>query len=137
MKKILPLAILFFVWSAHAQTLIPKAGLTHSHIAAEYDDGQRLNPGLVVGVAFNFPASEVFSVQPEISFIQKGRKSSYSGDMFIGTYSSESKISMNYIEMPVLVNATFGESTKFFFTAGPSFGIGLGGKYETKFTFSD
>src|SRR5688500_1346468 len=79
MKKILTLVLLFFVWSAHAQTFIPKAGLTHSHIADEYDDGQKLNPGLVIGVAFNLPASEVFSVQPEISFIQKGRKSSYTG----------------------------------------------------------
>lgn len=137
MKKIPLLVILFFAWSSHAQTLIPKAGLTLSKIALADDDEQKFNPGLTIGVAFNFPVSEVFSIQPEISFVQKGSKSSISGDLINGTYTSKSKISMNYIEMPVLVKATFGESTKFFFTAGPSLGIGVGGKFEAKFTISE
>jgi hypothetical protein len=137
MKKIPLLVILFFAWSAHAQTFIPKAGLTLSKVAAENDDAQKFMPGLTIGVAFNFPASDIFSVQPELSFIQKGARSN-SNEEFDGVaISAKSKLSLNYIEVPVLLKATVGESTKFFFTAGPSLGIGIGGKFETKFTISD
>jgi opacity protein-like surface antigen len=137
MKKILILLILFCAWSAHAQTFIPKGGLTLSKIAADDDDGQKFNPGLTIGVAFNLPMSEVFSVQPELSFIQKGGRATASEEFGDFSYSAKSKVSLNYLEIPVLLKATFGESTKFFFTAGPSLGIGLGGKFEIKTTVMD
>jgi hypothetical protein len=137
MKKIPLLAILLFAWSAHAQTLIPKAGLTLSKLASEDSDGQKFNPGFAIGVAFNLPVSEIFSVQPELSFIQKGARSTASQEFDGALLSAKSKVSLNYFEIPVLLKATFGESTKFFFTAGPSLGFGVGGKFETKFTVSD
>jgi hypothetical protein len=136
MKKIPSLVLfLFLTGSACAQTFIPKAGLTLCRIATENDKEQKFKPGFTIGAAFNFRASEIFSVQPELSFIQKGGKSDWREDG-PWSYVLKEKVSLNYLEIPVLLKATFGKSTKFFLNAGPSIGIGLGGKFESKITIN-
>jgi hypothetical protein len=137
MKKTPSLAvILFLTCSAHAQTFISKAGLTLSSIATDDDSDQKIQPGFTIGAAFNFRTSEIFSVQSELTFIQKGGKSERREEEPILSYVQKGKVSLNYLEIPVLLKATFGESTKFFLNAGPSIGIGLNGKFESKITIN-
>lgn len=79
--------------------------------------------GLDIGVFADIGITENFSVQPGLHFLQKGLKSDD------GT--SESKGTINYLEIPVHAKYGFGtETIRAFVMAGPSFGFGLGGKSE-------
>jgi hypothetical protein len=90
-------------------------------------EDQKFNLGFTLGMGFNLPVgSGPISIQPELNFIQKGSKTNL--DIFGTTYSS--KLKLNYLEVPVLVKATFGSTTKFYFNAGPSIALGLGGKMK-------
>ncbi len=123
MKKtlLLSMALCVMVY-AQAQTIIPRLGITMSNIAYAEDDGEKAKMGLTLGAGFNFEVNEMLSVQPELNFIQKGVK--YDEDQF------EQKVTLNYLEIPVLVKLTFGDATKFFVNVGPSLGFGLSGKYK-------
>jgi hypothetical protein len=78
----------------------------------------------------------MFSLQPELNYIQKGYKGNSSGEFNIGEayyeYKGDNEIKLNYIEIPVLAKFEFG-SNKFKFAAfaGPSLGFALGGKYKS------
>jgi hypothetical protein len=141
MKKILTLLVVSVTAiSVCAQmTIIPKAGASLSNIAFEDDGGETKSKlGLILGVGLNFQVSELLSVQPELQFVQKGFRvdESFSFDGMTEKY--EASISMNYIEIPVLVKTTFGsDNFKFFLNAGPSIGIGLGGKSKIDYSYSD
>lgn len=78
--------------------------------------------------------------RPELNFIQKGSKSGY--DAYYGYTSSASKITLNYVEIPlnVVYNLNVGSVGKAFFGVGPAIGIGISGKekngadkYDVKF----
>ena len=138
-------AFVSFVVIANAQTIIPKVGISLTNIKEEESDPEEGDPkakiGLTFGAAFNFEINDVFSLQPELTFIQKGFRTETSaredlgnGDFF--AESSKDKFIINYIEVPVLGKATFGSSTKFYFTFGPSLGLGIGGKYKYDYTGS-
>jgi opacity protein-like surface antigen len=108
-----------------SQTIIPKVGATLSNWGGDDIDGTDAKLGLTLGVGFNFPlATGPISLQPELNFAQKGWKAS-EGDASV-------KVTINYIEIPVLIKASFGEATKFYLNAGPSLAIGLGGKIKAK-----
>jgi hypothetical protein len=133
MKKILLLtgAALFFAAGVHAQgpSIIPKAGLTISKMAVKDDEGMKSKLGFTLGVGLNMPLGEgPISIQPELNFIQKGLK----GESTEAGVATEITETINYLEIPFLVKATFGEATKFYVNAGPSVGFGLGGKYKYK-----
>ncbi len=115
-----------FVLSAmftFSQTIIPKLGATLAKPGGEYVKDSKFNSGFTVGVAVNVPiGSGSFSLQPELSFVQKGGKYNETN------YSSKTRL--DYLELPVLAKATFGEATKFYINVGPSLGLGLDGKVE-------
>lgn len=106
-----------------SQTLIPKAGVTLSKFGGSDVEDAKFNLGFTLGLGFNLPVGNgPISVQPELNFAQKGTKGDEDG--------STAKLKLNYLEVPVLVKATFGEATKFYVNAGPSIGLGLGGKIK-------
>jgi hypothetical protein len=140
MKKILTLLVFSITAiSASAQmTIIPKAGLSLSKIASEEDDEMKSKIGLILGLGLNFQVNDMFSVQPELQFVQKGFRIDYSYSFGGYTEEVKSDIAINYLEIPILVKTTFGsDNFKFFLNAGPSIGFGLGGKAKTEFSFSD
>lgn len=132
MKKILLLFAGAFV--GHAQvSIIPKAGYVFSsrRLAAvpKPNDGDiRATQGFTAGIGFNVPVgrNNLFSVQPELVYIQKGYlEESHVG--IAGTIISNNRL--NYMEMPVLGQLRFGtERIKGFVTAGPSLAYGLNGR---------
>jgi hypothetical protein len=132
-KIVLLMALIVLSFTIRAQTVIPKIGFTLAKIAASEDgDGENKSKlGLMLGAAVEIPFKDNFSFQPELLFIQKGGKYTYSED----DESSETKETINYLEIPVLFKATFGEATKFYANAGPSFGFAIGGKYKYEESF--
>jgi hypothetical protein len=130
MKKLLLIAAaVVFTSASYAQTIIPKAGLTLSNWGGDDVSGTDAKIGFTLGAGFNMPLGEgPISLQPELNFIQKG----YKADVSFDGIDIETKTTLSYLEVPVLVKATFGEATKFFVNAGPSVGFGLGGKVKAE-----
>lgn len=123
-----------------AQTFVPKAGLALSKFQVSSGSGDvKYLPGLTAGVAFNFPVSEIISIQPELYYAHKGAKSKSSQDFTFDTYqyhlAVDGTVAVDYIEMPVLVRLVSGTKTKFFIEGGPSLGCGIGGKTKIKFDY--
>jgi Outer membrane protein beta-barrel domain len=109
-----------------SQTIVPKVGATLAKPGGDHVGDPKFNLGFTVGVAVNVPlGSGSFSLQPELSFVQKGWKYDETG------YSSKTRL--DYLELPVLIKATFGEATKFYINVGPSLGLGLDGKFEIEY----
>jgi hypothetical protein len=126
---------------SYAQTLIPKAGVTLPKIEYEENVGAKSKIGFTLGVGYNIAINDLFSIQPELSFVQKGTKSkssyTYRGDVSSYTQTLEGNLTINYLELPVLAKVTFGSGTKFFLNAGPSIGFGLGGKATYEIIYSE
>jgi hypothetical protein len=128
---------------AQAQmSIIPKAGVTFSSIDFNEDpiDGKKTKTGLVIGAGLNLPVVEdFFSIQPELLYIQKGM--AYEGtltDPDVGNFDYELNQTINYLEIPVLAKISFGgDAFKAYVNAGPSLGLGLGGKSSIKFAFGN
>jgi hypothetical protein len=147
--------ILFFLLTSatllRAQTFIPRAGITISTLQTddfvrEMDNKIQSQSGFVIGLAYAIPigtfAKGIFSLQPELSFIQKGFKVDASGD-FAGSESyyhltTQQEYTINYLEIPVLAKYEFGsDKLRVAIQAGPSLAFGLGGKYKSTMRIRD
>ena len=143
MKKTLTLLIVMTtVACASAQiTIIPKIGITLSKVVVGDDDEQdamKSKPGVSLGAAFNVEVNEMLSVQPEVQFVQKGFRLDESFSASGYSEKIEGKVSINYLEIPVLLKTSFGnENFKFFLNGGPSLGIGLGGNGSVTITVTE
>ena len=151
-KKALILLFLFAsAASVQAQTFIPRAGITISTLQAdefvkEMDNEIQSQTGFVIGLGYAIPvgtfAKGIFSVQPELSFVQKGYKVDDSGD-FAGSESyyhltTQQEYTINYLEIPVLAKYEFGsDKLRIALQAGPSLGFGLGGKFKSSMRVQD
>jgi hypothetical protein len=82
--------------------------------------------GYQFGATVNYGFNDIFSLQPEVVFIQKGgRTSSTATDDF-------AQMNTNYLAIPVLARAQFGgEKFKGFVVLGPYAGYWAGGKSRT------
>jgi len=135
-----------------AQTIIPKAAFVVSSTNAspkdEFGTENELSSGtgFAIGIGYNYQLGAIgkgmFSVQPELSFIQKGFKATTKGEMNIGeayyNYTADQHYKINYLELPVMAKIEFGSPTaRFSFLAGPSIGFGLGGKLKGTLTLDD
>jgi hypothetical protein len=136
---------LFFAGSTHlfAQSLFPKVGVSSSWIATSDlaytkglndDQETKVRIGFTAGIGVNIPLDEIVSIQPELSFIQKGTIGKMHGgngepydDTGIIYWESTRNIKINYVELPVLMKLSFGKKTKFFVNMGPAMALGLGG----------
>ncbi len=153
-KTLLLFAAAFTFGAASAQvSVIPKAGLTlaRQHFE-EYSNSMYTRKhnknmtGFTAGVGFLVPVGKdnQFSFQPELLYVQKGRRLKYSGEYRTISISMEdpnldedglvhihSRYVINYLEIPVLGRLRFGaEQIEFFVTAGPSVAYALNGRYE-------
>ena len=114
---------------AFSQSIIPKAGVSLAKVGGSDVEDAKFNLGFTLGCGFNLPlGTGPISVQPELNYIQKGFKSEMDFD---GTVL-DTRWKVGYLELPVLVKASFGEATKFYLNAGPSIAMGLGGKMKVK-----
>jgi hypothetical protein len=145
MMKTLKLIVLFSAISisGSAQTFFPKAGVTFSqigysdlsgnkHLYNQFQAKPRI--GFTVGIGFNIPINEHYSVQPELSFVQKGTIAGVEGGPSRGgdyktvvSWEHTVNIKINYLELPFLFKYSVGDKRKFFVIAGPSLSLGLGG----------
>lgn len=117
--------------SANAQTsIIPKVGISIANVASDpKNDDAKSKIGLQLGVAAEIGITDMFAVQPELLFIQKGTKSE-SSDFGI---SAKSSTTLSYLEIPVLAKVKFGsDAAKFYAIAGPSIGIAVSGKNKVE-----
>lgn len=125
-------------FTTNAQVAI-KAGINYASISESateptYDDIERVSVvGAQAGLAFDLNLSEVFTIQPEILYIQKGGKSTYKLD---DNNKIVDRIYLNYIEVPVLAKLKFygDEGSGFYFVAGPFAGLALSGRQERETT---
>lgn len=129
-------ALLLIADLCHAQTLIPKAGVTISTMAVEDDQGIKSKIGYTFGIGYNIPVNDLFSIQPELNYVQKGLKRDFDEEGPYYELSQKSSLTVNYLELPVLVKMTFGTETKFYLNAGPSIAMGLGGRDKSKIDYT-
>lgn len=142
MKNFITVLAVTLSLTATAQMFIPKAGLTLSTVNFEiessgsgYDESINSATGFAVGVGYSFGLGSMFSIQPELLFIQKGWNYNETYDDG-GSYSYEydETAHLNYIELPVLFKVSLGpDNLKFHINAGPSVGFGIGGKFKEKY----
>lgn len=141
MKKNLFFAALlaagFMFSEAKAQTISvgPRLGVNFSNISTEEDLDTKMTTGIHGGVAVNIGLNDMFSIQPEILYTQKGYEVETTGEFLGYPVKMEQDATLNYLQIPVLARLSFGDDTKFFVNAGPSFGFGMGGKAKTTTTF--
>ena len=104
-----------------------RASANLANIAIEPEEDEisfSIKPGLGLGVYYNLSLGESLSLKPEINYMQQGSKGTSTDAGVDGTVS----ISMNYLQIPVLLKYGFGnmESTNFFLQGGPYVAMGLG-----------
>ncbi len=132
------LAITFLIPQAQAQVAI-KAGVNFASISEssrlEGYESLKNNSvaGFQAGVSFDLGLSKVFTIQPELLYIQKGGKSTY---VFNEDNKIVSRLYYNYVEVPVLAKLKFykEDGGGFYILGGPFVGLAISGKTKTSTT---
>ena len=81
--------------------------------------------GFTGGITYRMPIGKTFSFQPGLNWTQKGFKDEYED-------GAEAKVIYNYLEIPLYFLYTGSSSSGFYAGVGPSFNIGMSGKYKYK-----
>lgn len=138
-----------FTMAASAQVTVgPKVGVNFSKVNfGDYEDRfddfeSPFHTGLNAGIGADFGISESFSLYTELIWTQKGSEYEGAGvvnDPLVGPINTreETDVSLNYLELPVLFRLKFGDMTKFYINAGPTFAYWLGGEVESEFDGQD
>lgn len=112
-----------------------RAGTNLAHWRSSDKDmteGQKMSPGLLISIPFELGISNMFAVQIEPSFIQKGTKLEISETNGGITYTAKGRMTVNYLELPVLAKLKFGSSrTSFHAVLGPSLGYAASGRTKS------
>ena len=130
-KPFLIVTSLFILGTTQAQTVLtfgPKVGVNLSTLTGKSDfTDKKLLTGFNTGLVLNISINEIFSVQPELFFSQQGYKISATILDAPATITQ----TLNYINLPVLAKASFGErNIKGYVNLGPYLGYMVGG-HET------
>lgn len=136
---LIPALIGAIVWHINAQASI-KAGVNLASISesADLESYESLKQKSVVGfqagIAFDLGLSKVFTLQPELLYIQKGGKASYVIDE---NNKLVNRLYYNYVEVPVLAKLKFydSEGSGLYIVGGPFIGLALSGKLKSTTTF--
>jgi hypothetical protein len=123
MKKIILSLGLLAGISATAQaqaTFGVKAGASLTNFVGDnVSDNAKNKVGFVGGLVANLAVNDMFSIQPEVLFSQKGYK------------LADSQSNLNYIDVPVMVKVNTGDNgSGLFFELGPQFGLLMSAKDE-------
>lgn len=94
-----------------------KAGLNLSTFSGDDADGAKSKIGFNIGALVDIPVSSNFSVKPELVFSTQGAKDED---------DSDSKLNMNYLNVPVL--AKYTSASGFFGETGPQLGFLMSAK---------
>lgn len=79
-----------------------KAGVNFASIGGDETEGIDGRTGFYVGALVEIPVNDFFSVQPEVVYSAQGAKSEFS-EMIAGeTFSGESVIKLDYINIPII-----------------------------------
>jgi hypothetical protein len=97
-----------------------KAGASLTNIT-KTGDGAANKFGFNGGVLANFAVNDMFSIQPEVLYSNKGFK--------IKDTSSSQRFALNYIDVPVLAKVATG-ATGLFFELGPQVGFRTAAAYK-------
>jgi hypothetical protein len=109
--------VLSFVSNAQVASVGLRAGVNFANMANKNSEFEGIK-GLNIAIPVEIGVNEVFSVQPELHFIQKGAAANF----LFGIVA----ISTDYLEVPILGKANFGnESFKVYAVAGPSIGFAI------------
>lgn len=101
---------------------------TISQSAAEIQDAEEpWKPGFNLGLASQFRMGEMFSIAPELMYTQRGYLVEYGAGW-------ENRVRYDYLNVPVMFRAAFGDVLKGYVNAGPTLGYLLGGRYRTEGT---
>lgn len=123
-KLILSLGLLAGISvAAQAQTgvrLGVKAGASLTNVT-NTGDGAANKFGFNGGVVANFGINDMFSIQPEVLYSNKGFK--------LKNASNNERLALNYIDVPVLVKVATG-ATGLFFELGPQVGFRTAAEYK-------
>lgn len=93
--------------------------------------------GVETGAIIAYQFSPLFSLQGEITYVQKGGEFSFEESLFGQNFKSVIALNVNYLEFAPLAKFSFGDGiVGAFVQAGPSIGYGLNGAFETSATFN-
>ena len=117
-----------FGYNAMAQfSYGPKVGLNLASQTGEDVKNNKMLMGFNVGALGNYAFGDIFSAQLEVLYDTKGAK--YEKTDEIGNTTSINT-NLNYISIPIMAKATFGEDIKFFGEVGPNIGMLAGAKID-------
>lgn len=144
MKRItLLIAVLFLTASAYGQVSVgPKGGVNFSKVIfgdfdeqwTEFDDP--LHTGFNAGIGADFGINDNFSLYTELIWTQKGTEYEAAGvvnDPLVGSVNTrtETDVTLNYIELPLLLRLKVGGMAKFYLNAGPTVGYWINGSVDS------
>ena len=131
MKKavIFSISLLVFVKFNQAQTAfgatIGASFASYKVKSGDVSVASHVKPGFSIGLSSFIVLNKNFSFQPSLNFVQKG------GILKDASESTTHKSTFNYLELPLnFIYNTHSAAGKFFIGAGPSFDIGLSGRYK-------
>jgi hypothetical protein len=105
--------------AANAQTGVKyglKGGFNGATFSGTNSKGSEYKAGFAAGGFLNFGVSDLFSIQPELLYSQKGA----SVDNFQGVGGTTFKSTLGYLDVPIMLRVTAGDDGKGpFFEAGP------------------
>jgi hypothetical protein len=99
-------------------------------------NNQTTTAGFLGGVFCQYNFSKVFSLRTGLAYEQKGTSSPSFVNDNLGNVLGQVNVrsQFNYLTMPLLVRATFGQKIKYFVNAGPYYGYLINQKLETAST---
>lgn len=98
------------------------------------NSSQKLDLGFAVGLGFQYNINPFFSLRTQLGFERKGSKMNIDLIDNFGNLISQgtTHYQINYLNIPILGRANFGQKIKFFVQLGPYFGVKLGEAFVTK-----
>ncbi|MCW5520763.1 PorT family protein [Aureitalea sp. L0-47] len=127
MKKILMLAAIavFSLATVQAQGVSfgAKAGVNFATIGGDETDDIDGRTGFYVGGVVEIPVNDFFSVQPEVVYSAQGAKTKFSETILDETFSGESTVKLDYINIPIIGKFYVVEGLSL--EAGPQIGFNI------------
>jgi hypothetical protein len=143
MKKNVFLAVLaLLAFKATAQlTFTPRIGLNFANAAYSSDEGvtpvTKIRTGFLVSANLDYSINKMWSIGAGLAYSQKGQRFELTTPAFppfIPAQTLKSNTLHNYLEIPIMANAHFGNEDGVMFNvgAGPYIGLALGGTNKTE-----